>query len=167
MTKRKARVPILVGGTNLYFRGLEHGLSELPQSILEIRKKLQMEVAEQGVPSLHHRLSTIDPVAASSINRLDVQRIVRALEVYEVTRRPFSYFWSAGRNKGLVEKPSKFIILPDSRTELHEKIERRFVSMIQRGFINEVKNLCDKFRLNVGSSVLKTVGFKQIWNYLN
>jgi tRNA dimethylallyltransferase len=116
--EEKGRVPILVGGTNLYFRALEYGLSELPKSEPEIRKMLEMAVAKEGLSSLYKRLSTIDPVAACAIKPSDAQRIMRALEVYEIAGRPISTFWLEGRNAGLARQPHKFIILPDSRAEL-------------------------------------------------
>ena len=163
----KGRIPILVGGTNLYFRALEYGLSAIPKSDPDIRRVLQMEAVDKGVSSLHERLRAIDQVAGSAINRSDVQRIVRALEVYEITGRPISAFWSEGRNTGLRSQPNKFIILPKSRVELYEKLAQRFHSMIQQGFINEVKRLRDRSDLSTDSPSVKTVGYKQAWSYLN
>lgn len=134
------RVPFLVGGTGLYFRALEHGLSPLPEADPVLRARLASEAKEQGWPALHARLAEIDPLAAQRIRPGDVQRIQRALEVIELTGQPLSTL-QRGPQPGLPWRLLKLALMPRDRTLLRQRIADRFDAMLAAGFLDEVRRL--------------------------
>lgn len=165
----RGRIPLLVGGTMLYFRALQQGLSPLPSASPIIRAKLLGEAERLGWGALHERLASIDPIAALRINPNDSQRIQRALEVYEVSGKTLSAF--------LGEKPTidtglqdyqihAFAITPAVRAELHQRIEQRFHKMLDQGLITEVKNLFLRGDLDLNMPSMRAVGYRQIWQHL-
>ena len=160
------RVPLLVGGSMLYFRALLDGLSQLPPADEPVRRALAQQAAGVGWPALHARLVELDPVAAGRINPNDPQRIQRALEVIELTGRPFSEVQSETRPEPLPYRTLKIIVCPASRKELHRRIERRFDEMLAAGFLDEIKHLHTRPGLNADLPAMRAVGYRQAWDWL-
>jgi tRNA dimethylallyltransferase len=162
----RGRIPLLVGGTGLYFRVLEHGIAELPSGDRETRKRLDEELQSLGLAALHARLARIDPSSASRIHMNDPQRTVRALEVYELTGRTMSVLLRETPRVTAPFKVTKLLLLPSDRVRLHERIARRFQGMLAAGFINEVAGLRDRGDLGLDNSALRAVGYRAVWSYL-
>jgi len=162
----KGRMPLLVGGTMLYFNALRIGLSDLPEANETIRQSLLEQAKAVGWPALHKRLQEIDPNAATKIKPMDSQRISRALEVYEQTGQPLSTLWVPGMEP-LPYKITALAIAPLDRKILHQRIAERFMLMLNQGFIDEVKALYERGDLNEKLSSIRCVGYRQIWQYLN
>lgn len=160
------RVPLLVGGTMLYFRALEHGLSELPAADAALRARLEVEGREQGWPALHARLATVDPRAAVRIHPNDPQRIQRALEVYELTGTPMSDLQDAARAEPMPFTAVKIHVLPSDRARLHLDIEQRFHRMLEQGLLGEVEALHARGDLDASMPSLRAVGYRQLWQYV-
>ena len=161
------RVPLLVGGTMLYFDALQHGLSDLPGADAELRAELDARAAREGWPALHAELARLDPVAAARIHPNDPQRIQRALEVCYISGRPLSEL----QGRAAVE-PSEFDyvklgISPVERARLHEIIEQRFRSMMENGFLAEVARLRGRGDLHPGLPAMRAVGYRQLWQHLD
>jgi len=161
----KERIPMLVGGTMMYFNALTKGLSDLPSSDQSIRKKLEDEADEIGWPELHKRLSKIDPVSGEKIEANDKQRIQRALEVYELSGKPLSSFFQDNR-KNSDYKFFNINLFPDDRQSLYERIESRFNQMLELGLIDEVKKLLNQSELTSSHNSMKSIGYKEICAYL-
>jgi tRNA dimethylallyltransferase len=161
------RVPLLVGGTMLYFRALEHGLSELPAADPETREQLEQQAAEIGWPAMHGILQQEDPQAAARIHPNDPQRIQRALEVIAISGRPMSDLQGQTGGSGLDYRLYKIIISPEPRSVLHRRIEQRFDLMIEAGFIDELKSLYERPRLNADLPSMRAVGYRQGWGWLD
>jgi len=160
------RIPMLVGGTMLYFRSLEHGLSPLPSADEEVRARLEAEAQEKGWAAMHARLVEIDPVAGARIHPNDPQRIQRALEVYELTGTNMTDLIAAEDKEPLPYRLCKLAIAPKEREVLRERIALRFHQMIEQGFIEEVEALYARGDLNLDMSSMRSVGYRQIWHYL-
>jgi tRNA dimethylallyltransferase len=164
---RAGRIPLLVGGTRLYFRALEHGLSDMPPADPAVRARLEHEAAEIGWSALHARLAAIDPPAAARIHANDPQRIQRALEVYELTGQPISEFHRRGRAAGLPCAVIKLVLAPSDREALSARIEARFRTMLEAGFVDEVRALSQRGDLDAGLPALRAVGYRQVLAYLD
>jgi tRNA dimethylallyltransferase len=160
-------LPLLVGGTMLYFRALERGLAELPAADPVLRARLAAEWAELGSAALHARLARLDPAAAARIHPHDPQRIQRALEVYERTGRPLTELCAQPRNESLPFRIVKWVLAPAERGVLHERIERRFRLMLEQGFVAEVERLRARGDLNSDLPSMRAVGYRQVWAYLD
>jgi tRNA dimethylallyltransferase len=160
------RVPLLVGGTMLYFRALLEGLSPLPSADPEIRRELEAEAAKLGWPAMHERLQALDPVAAERINPNDSQRIQRALEVIRISGDPISKLQSLKNGQGQNYDVIKIVVCPDDRKVLHQRIEQRFVLMIEQGFENEMRGLHARPELNRNLPSMRAVGYRQGWDWL-
>lgn len=165
--RARGRIPLLVGGTGLYFRALEQGLADLPDADPALRATLAAELERHGSATLHARLATCDPAAARRIHPHDPQRIVRALEVHALTGRAMSELWGERSLTGLARAPLKLVIAPGARSDLHARIARRFDAMLARGFVNEVRALCERPDLTAASPALRTVGYREVWRYLH
>ncbi|WP_424682600.1 tRNA (adenosine(37)-N6)-dimethylallyltransferase MiaA [Frateuria sp. YIM B11624] len=163
----QGRVPLLVGGTGLYFRALQRGLSALPDAAPGIRARLAGEAAVHGWPALHARLATLDPVAAARIGPNDAQRLQRALEVIELTGRPLSGQQTGGSGERFPWRVLKLALLPADRGELHARIEQRFDAMLAAGFLDEVRALRARGDLDPGLPALRAVGYRQAWEHLD
>jgi len=159
------RIPLLVGGTGLYFRALESGLSELPAADRAVRARLATEAAAFGWAHLHARLATVDPAAAARIRPGDPQRIQRALEVWELTGRPLSSL-QAAPGEPLPYRVLKLVLPPPDRATLHERIGRRFHEMLALGFEAEVQRLLDRGDLAPDLPSLRAVGYRQMVRFL-
>jgi tRNA dimethylallyltransferase len=162
----RGRVPLLVGGTFLYFRALEQGLSDMPAAAPEIRARLEAEARRDGLECLHARLARVDPVAATRIHVTDPQRILRALEVYEQTGEPMSLFHARGRNAAFPYRLLKLALLPQDRTMLHDRIAARFSAMLAAGLVAEVRRLYLRGDLTPELPAMRAVGYRQVWAYL-
>jgi tRNA dimethylallyltransferase len=168
------RIPLLVGGTMLYFRTLQKGITDLPCADPAVRHRLEEEAKQIGLDAMHARLASIDPAAASRIDPHDGQRIQRALEVYDITGKPLSVHWAEDKEnqskKGL-DLTARYRIIniavaPFDRKEIHARISLRFEQMLQKGFVEEVETLMKRGNLNPDLPSLRAVGYRQVWNYL-
>lgn len=159
----RGRVPLLVGGTMLYFRALLRGLAELPAADATVRAALDQEAAERGWQALHAELARIDPQSAARIHPGDPQRIQRALEVWRLTGKPLSALQQAGGGAPPGWRFLKFGLAPASRAELHAAIEQRFRDMMAAGFLAEVERLHARGDLHVGLPSMRAVGYRQLW----
>ena len=159
------RIPLLTGGTMLYFRALLEGLSPLPDADPEIRRRLEAEAEASGWPALHERLAAVDPAAAARIEPADAQRIQRALEVWEQTGRPLTELQQAPR-PALPWQVQRIGLLPRQRHWLHARIERRFHAMMAAGFLEEVRALYQRGDLHPGLPAVRAVGYRQLWAHL-
>ncbi len=160
------RIPLLVGGTMLYFRALQYGLSELPDADPEIRARLEAEARESGWGQLHARLQQVDPVAAQRINLNDPQRIQRALEVYELTGTPLSELQQNDGESKLPFEVIKLVRAPSDRSVLHQRIRQRFMQMLEQGFEKEVRALVQKWDLDHEMPSMRLVGYRQMLRYI-
>jgi len=163
---RRGRIPILVGGTMLYFNALLKGLAHLPEANADIRKKLDEELATLGKQVLHERLKKVDPESAERIHPNDPQRIQRALEVYEISGKPISQFFHEAQSQPMPYRPIKCIISSADRKLLHEKIAQRFKRMVDFGLIEEVRTLYQRGDLTPDLPAIRAVGYRQTWSYL-
>jgi tRNA dimethylallyltransferase len=162
---REHRVPLLVGGTGLYFRALAGGLSELPEADPGLRARIAAEAAHVGWPALHERLRSLDAAAAERIGRGDAQRIQRALEIVRLTGRPMSALTG-----GPLQRPPwrllKLALVPRDRVRLHARIADRFDAMLAAGFLDEVRALRRRGDLDPDLPALRAVGYRQAWEHL-
>ena len=163
---KKGRIPLLVGGTMLYFRALEHGLSELPPSDPQVRRRLQQRLEEEGTAALHAELGQVDPVAAGRIHVNDPQRILRALEVMELTGQPLSLLQEQNKGSRLPYRLVKLIRAPARRKLLHERIEKRFSRMLELGFEDEVRRLMARPGFSPDLPSMRAVGYRQMIDHL-
>ncbi len=163
---QEGKVPLLVGGTMLYFWVLEQGLAALPSASPEVRSELSAKAQEFGWTSLHLELSQIDPIAAARIHPQDGQRIQRALEVYKMTGKPISA-WHAQTPKDFPYPLFHFILSPKERSTLTARIQQRLKNLFDRGFIEEVAMLRARGDLHPNLPALRAVGYRQIWQYLD
>jgi tRNA dimethylallyltransferase len=160
------KVPLLAGGTMLYFRALEHGLSELPSADPAVRQKLESQAARIGWPAMHQVLRQKDPASAARIHPNDPQRIQRALEVIEVSGRPLSELQDKDAGEPLQYRLHKIIVSPQPRSVLHRRIEQRFDRMIAAGFVAELQTLFARPDLHADLPSMRAVGYRQGWGWL-
>lgn len=163
---QQGRIPLLVGGTMLYFRALEQGLSQLPQADAAVRVRLSAQAEESGWQAMHDRLVVIDPVAAARIHPNDPQRIQRALEVYEISGKPMSELQQIRQKPVLPYSIIKLIQSPWPREILRDRIAQRFNLMLQQGFENEVRGLVKRYALTSDLPSMRSVGYRQMLMYL-
>ncbi|MDE2234711.1 MAG: tRNA (adenosine(37)-N6)-dimethylallyltransferase MiaA [Gammaproteobacteria bacterium] len=163
----QGKIPLLVGGTMLYFHVLQHGLAELPSADARLRAELEARAAVQGWAALHAELAAADPVSAARINVNDPQRIQRALEVYYLSGRPLSELHSAARVKPLPGALVKLAIAPSTRALLHARIQQRFQDMLAAGFLQEVSRLHGRGDLTAAHGSMRSVGYRQLWEHLD
>ena len=162
---QRGKVPILVGGTMMYFKGLIEGLSPLPEADAEIRAVLEREAEQKGWPALHQQLKEIDSEAAAKISENDSQRINRALEVYRISGKTMTQLQQS-KQDALPYQFHQFAIAPSDRKVLHERIEKRFKIMLDEGFKNEVLALYQRKDLHPDLPSIRCVGYRQMWEYL-
>lgn len=164
-------LPILAGGTGLYFQALLRGLAPMPEADPEIRAAIEAEAAERGWPDMHAELARIDPEAAARIHATDPQRIQRALEVYRISGRPISAWQREDKPVPFPARVLKLAIAPGDRAELHRRIERRFDAMLDAGFLDEMRRLRAIPELRhhprpLDLPSLRAVGYRQAWEHL-
>jgi len=164
--RARGRVPILVGGTMLYFKALSDGLSALPGADPAVRAELDARAAREGWPALHAELARVDPVTAARLEPGDSQRIQRALEVWQLAGEPLSSL-QGHRDRGAPLGPARWVALvPSDRTRLHEAIARRFDAMLAAGLIDELRALRRRYRLTADLPSMRCVGYRQAWAHL-
>jgi tRNA dimethylallyltransferase len=163
----RSRVPLLVGGTMLYLRALLHGLAPLPQASPQIRRAIDERAARVGWSALHTELQRLDPQAAVRINSSDSQRIQRALEVCYTTGKPISELQRDTVSPLAGYSVRAWALAPADRAVLHQRLERRFHSMLGAGFLDEVRSLYERGDLNPGYSSMRAVGYRQLWAHLD
>ncbi|MCE4540375.1 tRNA (adenosine(37)-N6)-dimethylallyltransferase MiaA [Pelomonas sp. P7] len=161
----RGRLPLLVGGTMLYFKALFDGLSALPQADAELRAQIDAEAAELGWPALHAELARLDPPTAERLAPNDSQRIQRALEVIRLTGQPLSALHAASRDEG-VDWPL-FSLEPADRGWLHERLAQRFDAMLAAGLVEEVRALRARGDLSLALPSMRCVGYRQVWEALD
>lgn len=160
------RIPLLVGGTMMYFKTLLEGMSKLPEADPAVREKLTQRLNDEGSEALHAELSRIDPTSAARIHPNDPQRLIRALEVYEISGRSLTEL-SQTRSGALPYPAVQIALAPLDRKVLHERIALRFRQMLEQGFLDEVKALRERGDLHLDLPALRSVGYRQAWQYLD
>ena len=161
----RGKVPLLVGGTMLYLRALLHGLAQLPEASLDVRRGIDERAAREGWSTLHVELARLDPAAAARISCADSQRIQRALEVCYLTGRPISELHLDIVSPWQAYPVHSWALSPD-RSVLHQRLESRFHSMLTAGFLDEVRSLRARGDLNARYSSMRAVGYRQLWGHL-
>ena len=161
----KDKIPLLVGGTMLYYRTLAQGIDELPAANPSMRAAIDAEASKRGWPALHAELATVDPATARRLPPTDAQRIQRALEVYRVTGRPISGL-QRGKKRPLPFGLKAFCIVPADRPELHRRIAERFDRMLDNGLVEEVQALRRRHALHARLPSMRCVGYRQVWDFL-
>ncbi|MBI3777213.1 MAG: tRNA (adenosine(37)-N6)-dimethylallyltransferase MiaA [Gammaproteobacteria bacterium] len=162
----RGRIPLLVGGTMLYFRALQQGLSNLPAADTQVRSRIEQRAQVEGWKVLHAELARIDPQSAQRIHPNDPQRIQRALEVYELTGRSLTEHFP----EAMSDFPYcivKTALIPHDRTEIHRRVVQRFERMMRNGFIDEVRTLRARGNLHLELPSMRAVGYRQAWEYLD
>jgi tRNA dimethylallyltransferase len=161
----RGRVPLLVGGTMLYFRALLRGLDDLPRADAALRQKLEAEAATRGWPALHADLAQVDPITAARLAPNDSQRIGRALEVFQLTGTPMSALLDQAQST-LPYRVLQLALIPSDRAVLHQRIAQRFDAMLADGLLYEVKSLRQVHALKADLPSMRAVGYRQAWAYL-
>ncbi len=159
----RGRIPLLVGGTMLYYKALLEGLAELPQANPEIRAEIDALAAAHGWPAVHAELARVDPATAARLHSTDAQRLQRALEIYRLAGRPMSELLAAGESQ---KPPYAFLplgLLPADRSVLHGRIAQRFDAMLHAGLEDEVSRLRRKYSLSLDLPSMRCVGYRQVW----
>jgi len=162
----RGRVPLLVGGTMLYFKALREGLSRLPPADAALRAAIEAEANEKGWPALHAELARFDPAAAKRLEPNDAQRIQRALEVYRLTGTPLSVLQGARVADAARFRFVPVALVPSERARLHQRIEQRFDAMLCAGLVEELEALRGKYALCAELPAMRCVGYRQAWQYL-
>lgn len=173
---QNGKIPLLVGGTMLYFRTLLLGMSDLPEADPSVRAEIDQLAQQHGWAHVHQLLAEVDPVSASRLRSSDPQRVQRALEVYRISGKPMSEFQTQTQDHktdtpvyaddiGL--NPIQIAIMPEDRAVLHQRIERRFHTMVEQGFEQEVRALYQRGDLHAGLPSVRAVGYRQMWSYLD
>jgi tRNA dimethylallyltransferase len=163
----RGKVPLLVGGTMLYYKGLAEGLDDLPGADAALRAQLDEEAARIGWPAMHARLAHVDPDSAARLKPNDAQRIQRALEIHALSGKPMSELLAQREKEELPFDLAWFALEPSDRAWLHERIARRFDLMLAAGFLDEVKALRARGDLHLGLPSIRCVGYRQAWEYLD
>jgi len=162
----RGRVPLLVGGTMLYFKALREGLSNLPQADAAVRAAIEAEAGEKGWPALHAELARIDPPTAARLKPGDAQRIQRALEVFRISGKPLSALQGARVLAPAQYRFAPLALVPAERSVLHRRIELRFEAMLAAGLVEELASLRRKYALHAGLPSMRCVGYRQAWEHL-
>lgn len=170
----RGRIPLLVGGTMMYYKVLQNGIASLPSADDKVRAEISADAEKHGWPYVHQQLAEIDPVSAERLKPTDSQRLQRALEVYRVTGKTLTEFWSDQRiqseSGAIPSAPYEFVnlsIAPSDRGQLHKRIEQRFDIMLKNGFIEEVSKFHQSGELNLDMPSMRCVGYRQVWEYLD
>ena len=162
----RGKVPILAGGTMMYFNALINGISPLPKSNEAIRAEISSQAQAQGWQVLHDELAGYDPISAQRIHPNDPQRLTRAIEVYRSTGKNLTY-WQSLEGDKCPFAITQFAIAPEDRSVLHDRIEQRFDIMLEQGFVDEVKALHQRADLHLDLPSMRSVGYRQVWQYLD
>ncbi|MEO8157693.1 MAG: tRNA (adenosine(37)-N6)-dimethylallyltransferase MiaA [Betaproteobacteria bacterium] len=163
----RGRIPLLAGGTMLYFKALREGLSDLPAADADTRTVIDAMAADAGWPAVHRELQRVDPVTAQRLDPNDAQRVQRAMEIFYLTGRPMSELIAAGKPVALPYRLVSLCLVPGERSVLHQRIARRFETMLELGLIDEVRQLRETYDLKPGLPSMRCVGYRQVWQYLD
>ena len=163
--QRRGRIPLIVGGTMLYYKALTQGLDALPEAEPGLRVQIDARAARHGWPALHAELARVDPATAARLSPNDAQRIQRALEVWELTGRPISELQTAAK-PDLPFQLKAYALVPEDRAELHRRIAARFARMLAEGLVEEVEGLRRRYALHANLPSMRCVGYRQVWSYL-
>lgn len=162
------KIPLLVGGTMMYYMALLDGMNDIPATLPETRQQVNAMIVEQGIDNVHHFLRQIDPILGNKLKENDSQRIGRAVEVFLQTGKPLSE-WQSLPNQALADNPNQewqiFAVMPD-RAWLHDRIDKRLQIMWQQGFLQEVIDLKQKYVLHADMPSMRCVGYRQAWDFL-
>ena len=159
----RGKIPLLVGGTMLYFKALLEGLAELPQACPETRADIDAQADAYGWPAIHAELAKVDPVTAARLHSTDSQRVQRALEVFRLAGRPMSELLAEGQDQAPAYEFLSLGLLPSDRSVLHARIAERFDAMLKAGLEGEVEELRGKYRLSPDMPSMRCVGYRQVW----
>jgi tRNA dimethylallyltransferase len=162
----RGRIPLLVGGTMLYFKALREGLSDLPESDATVRAQIEAEATWRGWPAMHAELARVDPQTAARLKPTDAQRIQRALEVWHLAGVPLSSLQGRRHARGWLGPRLALALLPSDRARLHETIARRFDAMLAAGLVDELKALRRRYRLTADLPSMRCIGYRQAWQFL-
>ncbi len=162
----RGKVPLLVGGTMLYFKALLAGLADLPPADPQVRAAIDKQAAQRGWPALHAELARADPLTAARLAPTDSQRIQRALEVLYLTGKPLSAFWQSQGKGALPFRLLTIALVAPDRLRLHERIAARFRAMLAAGLVEEVEGLRVRYRLSADLPSMRCVGYRQVWEML-
>jgi tRNA dimethylallyltransferase len=163
----RGKIPILVGGTMLYFKSLQYGIADLPAADPQVRKRLAELQDTHGLAYLHERLEKVDPVSAARIHVNDPQRLQRALEVYEITGKSLTELTEETASVDFPYRAIKIILSPFDRSILHQRIEKRYSTMMQNGFIEEMRALYSNPAYHADLPAIRAVGYRQAWAFLS
>lgn len=162
----RGRIPLLVGGTMLYFKALKEGLDALPEADPELRAEIEARAVELGWPALHAELARLDPQTAARLKPNDAQRIERALEVCYLSGEPMSALFARQKSAPPPYRLIEIALVPSDRAALHARINLRFKAMIEAGLVDELRRLRERFELNPGLPSMRCVGYRQAWQFL-
>jgi tRNA dimethylallyltransferase len=162
----RGNLPLLVGGTMLYFKALREGLSELPESDPAVRAQLNAEIERQGIVHLHQELARVDAETAARLHPTDTQRIQRALEVFRLSGQPMSTLLRNRAQEPLPYRIAPIALVPSDRAGLHARIAERFKGMLRQGLVDELRRLRKKYALHPDVTSMRCVGYRQAWQYL-
>jgi len=162
----RGKIPLLVGGTMLYFKALREGLSDLPQSNPEVRAALDSEIAQHGIEHLHRQLAEIDPETAARLHPTDTQRIQRAMEIYRISGQPMSALLGRQEHTELPYRITSIALIPGDRAVLHQRIATRFNTMLEQGMLDELRRLREKYVLHPDMTSMRCVGYRQAWQFM-
>lgn len=163
----RGNIPLLAGGTMMYYKALKDGLADLPQSDADIRAQLEADVLTDGVPALHARLAAVDAESAQRLHETDSQRVLRAMEVYLISGETLTSHWARQEAYELPYNVTSIGLWPPDRAVLHERIERRFKIMLEQEFEKEVEALRARGDLDLNMPSMRCVGYRQMWQYLD
>ena len=162
----RGKIPLLVGGTMLYFKALREGLNDLPQSDPEIRAALDAEIAEHGIEWLHAQLAEVDVKTAARLKTTDTQRVQRAMEIHRITGKPMSELIAQQQSAELPFRILPIALVPSDRAQLHTRIAARFKAMLEQGLVDELKMLRANYPLHADMTSMRCVGYRQAWQYM-
>ncbi|MGK0248950.1 MAG: tRNA dimethylallyltransferase [Oleispira sp.] len=162
----QGKVPLLVGGTMMYFKFLRDGAAQLPKADDLVRQRLLAQAEACGWPLMHAKLAEVDPVSAERLKPMDSQRIQRALEVFEISGKTLTQFWAEQNEQPLPYNVISFAVMPKERKTLHKRIAQRYKIMMEQGFVDEVKALFAREDLHAELPSIRCVGYRQVWQYL-
>ncbi len=162
----RGKIPLLVGGTMLYFKALREGLSDLPQSDAAVRAELDAEIAEHGIKALHRKLAEVDPETAARLAPGDTQRVQRAMEIFRISGQPMSELLKRQTQRELPYDILPIALVPNDRSALHQRIAMRFLQMLKDGLVDELRMLRAKYPLHRDMTSMRCVGYRQAWEFL-
>lgn len=162
----RGKIPLLVGGTMLYFKALREGLSDLPQADPEIRAALEAEIAQHGIEWLHAELAKVDAETAARLHPTDTQRIQRAMEIYRITGKTMSALIGQKHSAELPFRILPIALIPSDRAKLHARIATRFKAMLEQGLVDELRMLRETYPLHANMTSMRCVGYRQTWQFI-